>query len=319
MLILNFCKDNFYLELVVMRFSVQNYLNSFRIKNQPKMLVKKNSGELIPYNPKSLKRSLTKSGAKKEEVEEVFEQVSKDLFDGITTRELYKKAFQYLKNYRSSYAARYSLKRALRDLGPEGYYFEKWFSRVMQAAGYETIHSETVQGNSVTHEIDVVAAKGDQLLFCECKFRNDEEAKISVTTPMYFLSRMKDVEQHTYHFFGQDMKPTKGFLVTNAYLTTDSIDFANYYGIGLISWDYPEKLSIKHLVDSAALYPITCLTTLTDEQEKILLSKECILVKDLQDNAKILDSLNLSQEKLNEVLEEANELLAINNFTCVIE
>ncbi|MEG0697617.1 MAG: hypothetical protein RR447_10815 [Algoriella sp.] len=46
-----------------MRFSVQNYLNSFRIKNQPKMLVKKNSGELIPYNPKSLKRSLTKSGA----------------------------------------------------------------------------------------------------------------------------------------------------------------------------------------------------------------------------------------------------------------
>jgi len=31
------------------------------------MLVKKNSGELIPYNPKSLKRSLTKSGAKKDE------------------------------------------------------------------------------------------------------------------------------------------------------------------------------------------------------------------------------------------------------------
>ena len=65
------------------------------------MLVKKNSGELIPYDPKALKRSLTKSGAKKEEVEEVFEQVSKDLFDGITPRELYKKAFDYLKKYRN--------------------------------------------------------------------------------------------------------------------------------------------------------------------------------------------------------------------------
>ena len=283
------------------------------------MLVKKNSGELIPYDPKALKRSLTKSGAKKEEVEEVFELVSKDLYDGISTRDLYKKAFQYLKNYRSSYAARYSLKRALRDLGPEGYYFEKWIGKLMQSAGYESLHSEVVQGNAVTHEIDVVASKGDQLLFCECKFRNDEDAKISVTTPMYFLSRMKEVKDHTYHFFGRDMKPTKGFLVTNAYLTTDSIDFANYYGIGLISWDYPEDLSIKHLVDSAALYPITCLTTLTDEQEKVLLSKECILVKDLKDNPKVLDSLNLAQDQLKEVLEEANELLEIDNFTCVIE
>lgn len=283
------------------------------------MLVKKNSGELIPYNPKALKRSLTKSGAKKEEVEEVFELVSKDLYDGIPTKELYRIAFSHLKNYRSSYAARYSLKRALRDLGPEGYYFEKWIGKVLQAAGYQSLHSEIVQGNAVTHEIDVVALKGDQLLFCECKFRNDEDAKISVTTPMYFLSRMKDVQDHTYHFFGRDLKPTKGFLVTNAYLTTDSIDFANYYGIGLISWDYPETNSIKFLVDNAALYPITCLTTLTPEQEKILLSKECILVKDLQQNNKFLDSLNLSQEQRNEVLEETNELLEIENFTCVIE
>ncbi|MBO6213533.1 ATP cone domain-containing protein [Algoriella sp.] len=283
------------------------------------MLVKKNSGELIPYNPNALKRSLTKSGAKKEEVEDVFEKISKDLYEGITTRELYRTAFQYLKDYRSSYAARYSLKRALRDLGPEGYYFEMWFARVMQAAGYETIHSETVQGNAVTHEIDVVAAKENQLIFCECKFRNDEEAKISVTTPMYFLSRMKDVEQHTYHFFGRDMKPSKGYLVTNAYLTTDSIEFANYYGIGLISWDYPENKSIKYLVDNAGLYPVTCLTTLTDEQEKILLSKDCILVKDLVQNQKILDSLNLSKEVMDAVLEEANDLLAIENFSCEIE
>ena len=283
------------------------------------MLVKKNSGELIPYNPNALKRSLTKSGAKKEEVEDVFEKISKDLYEGITTRELYRTAFQYLKDYRSSYAARYSLKRALRDLGPEGYYFEMWFARVMQAAGYETIHSETVQGNAVTHEIDVVAAKENQLIFCECKFRNDEEAKISVTTPMYFLSRMKDVEQHTYHFFGRDMKPSKGYLVTNAYLTTDSIEFANYYGIGLISWDYPENKSIKYLVDNAGLYPVTCLTTLTDEQEKILLSKDCILVKDLVQNQKTLDSLNLSKEVMDAVLEEANDLLAIENFSCEIE
>ncbi|WP_313376020.1 restriction endonuclease [Chishuiella sp.] len=283
------------------------------------MLVKKNSGELITYNPKILRKSLSKSGANNDEIEEVFEQVSKEIYDGISTKDLYRYAFQFLKKYRNSYAARYSLKKALKNLGPEGYTFEKWVSRIMQAAGYKAITSQTVQGNAVTHEIDVVAMKDEQLIFCECKFRNDEEAKISVTTPMYFLSRMKDVENNFYQFFNKNLTPTKGYLVTNAYLTTDSIDFANYYNIGIISWDYPENRSIKYLVDNAALYPITCLTTLTLENQKTLLNKDCILVKDLVDNPTFLNPLNLSEELKKEILIEAKELIEIDCFSCKID
>jgi len=283
------------------------------------MLVKKNSGELITYNPKILRKSLSKSGANNDEIEEVFEQVSKEIYDGISTKDLYHYAFQFLKKYRNSYAARYSLKKALKNLGPEGYCFERWVSRIMQAAGYKAITSQTVQGNAVTHEIDVVAMKDEQLIFCECKFRNDEEAKISVTTPMYFLSRMKDVENNFYQFFNKNLTPTKGYLVTNAYLTTDSIDFANYYNIGLISWDYPENKSIKYLVDNAALYPITCLTTLTLENQKTLLNKDCILVKDLVDFPNVLNNLNLSEEIKKEVLIEAKELIEIECFSCEID
>ena len=283
------------------------------------MLVSKNSGELVPFNPNSLKRSLTKSGARKEEVEEVFEKLSKEVYDGIRTKELYRLAFSYLKQYRNSYAARYSLKRALSSLGPEGYYFEKWIARLMEAAGYQSIHSQIVQGNAVTHEIDVVAMKDETLWFCECKFRNDQEAKISVTTPMYFLSRIKDVEQNYYTFFDKSLKPSKGILITNAYLTTDCIDFSNYYGIAWISWNYPENQSVKYLVDNAVLYPITCLTTLTTDQEKILLAKECLLVKDLIEYPEFLDALNLSKIEMQDVIEEASDLTQIESFSCGIE
>ena len=41
-------------------------------------------------------------------------------------------------------------------------------------------------------------------------------------------------------------------------------------------------------------------------------------MKDLQQNNKFLDSLNLSKEQRDEVLEETNELLEIENFTCEI-
>lgn len=280
------------------------------------MKVKKFSGELVDFNPRALKRSLTKSGANKQEVEAVFGNISTQMYDGIPTHDLYSLAFDNLKSYRNSYAARYSLKKALRSLGPEGYYFEKWMVKLFESIGFQAAHSETVQGTAVTHEIDVVAYKDNVLLFCECKFRNDVDAKISVTTPMYFLSRMRDVEQQTYTFFGHEQKPTKGFLVTNAYLTTDSIDFANHYGIGLISWDYPVESSIKERVDSGALYPVTCLTTLNDEQEKILLEKNCILVKELVREPAFLDGLKLTVEQKKEVLEEANELINIDCLTC---
>ena len=283
------------------------------------MKVSKFNGELVDYNPKALKISLTKSGATKDEVEEVFELMSPQIYAGIKTQDLYNLAFESLKKYRSSYAARYSLKKALRDLGPEGYYFEKYIKRLMETVGFNAVNGQTVQGNAVTHEIDVVAQKDDVLFFCECKFRNDIDAKISVTTPMYFMSRMIDVRDKEYTYFNKTLQPTKGFLITNAYLTTDSIDRAEYYKIGMISWNYPDKMSLKYLIDNLAIYPITCLTSLTKDQQKVLMDAGCILVKDILLKEEYLKSLSLSNEFVDELVNEANELISIETIECVIE
>ena len=283
------------------------------------MKVTKFNGELIDYNPKALKISLTKSGATREEVEEVFELMEPQIYDGIKTQDLYDLAFKSLKKYRGSYAARYSLKKALRDLGPEGYFFEKYIKRLMESAGFNAINGETVQGDAVTHEIDVVIEKNDKLYFCECKFRNDVDAKISVTTPMYFMSRMTDVKNRTYSYFGKNLKPSKGFLVTNAYLTTDSIDWAKYYNIGLISWNFPENMSLKYLIDSLAIYPITCLTVLTKDQLKELMQNDCLLVKDIIEKEDYITSLHLDDKLIEELVEEAKELIEIDCIECTIE
>lgn len=282
------------------------------------MKVLKSNGELADYNPKALRISLSKSGATKEEVDEVFDLLLNNIYDGISTTDLFALAFEYLKKYRNSYAARYSLKRALSKLGPEGYYFEKYIRRLMESIGYNAINGEIIQGNAVTHEIDVVAQKDETLFFLECKFRNDIEAKISVTTPMYFMSRMIDVKDKQYSYFDKQLNPTKGFLVTNAYLTSDSIDWASFYDIGLISWNYPEKMSLKYLIDNLAIYPITCLSTLNKDQHKLLLDADCLLVKDILAKEHHLKSLNLSDEIVEALIEEAQELINIETVECVI-
>ena len=215
-----------------------------------------------------------------------------------------------MKNLKSSFAARYSLKRALQDLGPEGFFFEKWVAKIFEVQGYDTITSQTLTGKStINHEVDVIISNKTEDIVCECKFRNDIDAKISVTTPMYFLSRFIDLKDNSFTFFNRSFKPQKGYLITNAFFTTDSIAFAECYDISLISWNYPEDKSIKRLTDYHGLYPITCLTTLTKKEEQILLSKNCILVRELVKNPVLLDHFKFSAERKELILKEAEELL----------
>lgn len=275
------------------------------------ILITKQSGETASFSKDSLRKSLLNSGADEIDAEKICQKIEKEIYNGITTKELYEKAFKLLKEIRSSIAARYSLKRALQDLGPEGFYFEKWVAKVFEVQGYDTITGQQLTGkSSVNHEIDVVISNRDTDIVCECKFRNDIDAKISVTTPMYFLSRFNDLKNREFTFFNRSFKPNKGFLITNAFFTSDSIAFAECYHINLISWNYPEEYSIKRLTDKQGLYPITCLTTLTKEEEKILLSKNCILVRELVRNPVLLNHFKFSDDRKKIILNEAKELLA---------
>lgn len=266
-------------------------------------------GGLVPFDQDKLKGSLYKSGASREEVRQVIDEIIPCLYDGISTRSVYQLAFRHLKKVRSSLAARYSLKKALRDLGPAGYYFEKWVADFFRNYGYETMTGQLIEGVAVTHEADVIAKKGEDTYWIECKFRNTVDAKISVTTPMYLLSRIKDISVKEYNLFGEKTTFSKGWLVTNAYLTTDSIHFGEYYGIDLLSWDYPEGKSIKNLTDKKALYPVTCLTTVSQKEKEMLLSLSCIMVKDLMANGSFLDKLNLSQQRRKIISREVSELV----------
>lgn len=273
--------------------------------------VKKQDGEFASFDSESLRNSLLQSGASSTEADLVYEKVTEDIYDGIGTKELYGRAFAALKNVRRSFAARYSLKSAIKQLGPEGYHFEKWIAKLFQKQGMDAVTSQTLQGCAVTHEIDVLAARQDELWVCECKFRNDDSAKIGVTTPMYFLSRFNDLKPNKFDYFGKQLHPAYGCLITNAHFTSDSIAFAEYYGIELLSWSYPEGRNIKSLTERFGLYPITCLTSLNDMQKHMMLSKNCLLVREIVDNPVLLEHFNFKPEIRQEILDEATELCGI--------
>ncbi len=273
------------------------------------MKVRKYSGELIQFDLEKLQTSLQNVGASDTDVIEVYERMKPSLYDGMTTKELYKLAFNELKIVSNSLAARYSLKRALQDLGPAGYFFEQWTARFLRSCGYETMHNQIIEGHAVKHEADVIACRKNELAWIECKFRNTTDAKISVTTPMYVLSRVTDIKDKKFNLFQKEVEFTEGWLVTNAYLSSDSISFGEYYGVKMLSWDYPKQNALKNQVDKMGLYPITCLTTISRKEKELLLNKGCILVKDIQENSDWLAVIHPNSKKEARILQEVFELL----------
>ena len=98
------------------------------------------------------------------------------------------------------------------------------------------------------------------------------------------------------------------WIVTNNRFTSDATAFAQCSGLKLLSWDYPEKMSLRKRIDEGQLYPITCLTTLTLAEKDKLLVKEVILAKEIINNTRALEEIGVSPIRIKNVIKEASEL-----------
>ena len=123
------------------------------------MKIVKHSGDIVEFNPDKLKSSLLKSGASTVVVENILQTIRKQMYEGISTKHIYKMAFGLLKKTANSHAARYNLREAIRLLGPAGFFFEKYIARLFASEHYETKTNITLQGKCVSHEIDVLIKK----------------------------------------------------------------------------------------------------------------------------------------------------------------
>jgi transcriptional regulator NrdR family protein len=85
------------------------------------MKIVKHSGNIVDFNRDKLKSSLLKSGANKHVVDDILLEIDKQIYEGISTKKIYKLAFGLLKKVSNSNAARYNLRTALQMLGPAGF------------------------------------------------------------------------------------------------------------------------------------------------------------------------------------------------------
>lgn len=85
------------------------------------MRIRKHSGEIVDFDELKLIKSLISSGASKEVANAIIIEIQPILYDGISSKKIYRLAFQKLKSKSKAHAARYSLKNGIMALGPAGF------------------------------------------------------------------------------------------------------------------------------------------------------------------------------------------------------
>jgi len=279
---------------------------------EKQVYIKKSNDEIELFSFEKLKQSLQSIGASKEVVETIVNRIQPNIYDGISSNEIYKKAFALIKMQNRMSASRYSLKRALFELGPTGYPFERLVGALLKEKGYKTEVSVILNGECITHEIDVLAEKDGNVYAIECKFHSDAKATSNVKVPLYINSRFLDIQKQWNTNSNNKTHLKQGWLVTNTRFTEDALNYGKCVGLTLLSWDYPKNNGLKANIDSLALYPVTILTTLSKKEKHQLIENDVILVKELINASEKMKNIGLSEVKIQDVLDEVKILCGSN-------
>ncbi|WP_426431112.1 ATP cone domain-containing protein [Winogradskyella sp. HB-48] len=277
------------------------------------IIITKSSGDRVKFSLNKLRSSLKRTGADKETIDQIIDKVRDELYQGISTKEIYNRAFALLKKKKSHFASKYKLKKAIYELGPTGFPFERFIGAVLKYSGYNVKIGEVLQGKCVTHEIDVVAHKDNKTTIIECKFHGEQGINCNVKVPLYINSRYQDVKTHWNANPQNGTTLTKAWVVTNTRFTEDAIQYSKCCGLFLLSWDYPENNGLKDQIDRLGLYPITVSTLLSNREKQFLLSRNVVLCRELIHDKFYLDHLGISDTRKERILKEITDLCTIKS------
>lgn len=266
------------------------------------ILIKKTDGSLEPFNASKLENSLRRAGASELIIEEIVKKVTAKLTPNMPTKKIYREAFTLLRNKeRHPIAARYSLKKAIFDLGPSGFPFEDFITEIFRATGHKASNGVIIKGKCAEHEVDMFAVhKGGNRHGAEIKFHNNPGIKTDLKAALYVYARFDDLIK------GGEVDG--GILVTNTRFTYNALEYGKCVGLRMISWDYPEKENLYSLIEETGLHPITCLTTIPKRNKKILIDNEVVLCRSIRENASVLSEHGVPVGRIPEILNEVGSL-----------
>ncbi len=270
--------------------------------------VAKANGTRELFDQKKLERSLINAGASPNVAGHISDHITRELEDGMPTSMIFDHAFFLLDRMEKPASARYSLKRALAELGPSGFPFEKFIAEVFRARGFHVETNQFIKGSCAEHEVDLVAWNENKLVMAEAKFHNEIGLKSDLKVALYVKARFDDLKGKEF-FYGRKRKLDEGWLITNTKFTEKAIGYAGCAGLRLIGWNFPRQGNLHDAIEDVGLHPVTSLSSLSSAEKKMAIEAGVILCRDIRNEA-LLHSLGISRDKVSKIMEESEIICA---------
>jgi len=271
----------------------------------------KSDGTKQLFEEEKLIQSLKRVGANEEATEDIVDEIEKEMRDGMTTTEIYSHAFELLKKHSHHAAVKYSMRRAIFELGPDGFPFEKFVARIFNVWGYEAVTDQIVMGSCVDHEVDVVAWKDKELAMVEAKFHNEIGTKSDLKVVLYIKARCDDLSQSIFNFGGAERKLTERWLVTNTKFTDKAVKYGECNNLKMIGWNYPQEANLQKIIEKYSLHPITSLSSLSHNQKRDLIGRGALLCSDITKTPQFIHDIGADDAMTTKVLEECQVIIKL--------
>lgn len=264
----------------------------------------KSDGTIEAFDPEKLETSLRRAGAGVHTAERIRKTIEASIGTVAGTHEIYKRAFMMLRQDTRTAAARYSLRRALMELGPTGHPFEDFIAQLFEKEGWKVEWRKQIAGKCVTHEVDVYATRGGEYLAAELKYHNDPSYKTDMKIALYVKARFDDIWQCAP---GTDKSCPidHGMLITNTKFTSQVVQYAKCAGLELLGWSYPEQGNLYDRIVENGLYPVTALTLLKKSEKRLLIDKGIVTCDQVRQNRDLLRHLSISPDRIGSIVAEA--------------
>lgn len=264
------------------------------------MKVTKSSGDVQEFSEKKIYSSVKEAGGSSKLAKEAIKEVKKNYTKNMPTKKILQILIEFLKK-EPAVSEKYDLKRAIMDLGPSGFPFEKFFSKILKEYGFETKVGQKIKGKRIFHEVDVIAKKKKKFMI-ECKYHNHKGTITKLHPAMYTYARFLDLKKHNFD---------SSWLVTNTRCSPDALNYSKSVKQKVTSWKYPKKQSLEKLIERKKLYPITILHSIDENLKHKFFEKDLIILKDFekisQEELKI--EFNLTEEKAKEIIKDIYQIL----------
>ncbi|MEK7503677.1 MAG: ATPase [Patescibacteria group bacterium] len=271
------------------------------------------AGEKEPFSYKKVYRSARRVGASGQVAQKISDTIAKEAYAGIKTYDLFKRIKELLNKEVPQAALRFSLKEAMRKLGPTGFPFEKYVAEILKSLGYQTKINQYLPGRCLSnYEIDFVAEKDKIVYVGECKYRNILGERVHTPHALANYARFLDILNGKYfkssHYRGYKIKT---MMVTNTKFTTSTMDYAPCVGVDLLGWNYPKNRGLEYIIDREKLYPVTILPALRGYLQNIFIQEKIMLAKDVLkiDPQRFAPKFRIPVSQIESLMEQAKTLL----------